>query len=118
MTLALAFWLLLGAGGFGAVLAALHLRGTPSHRMLGAAHGVVGAAGLFALVLALRGPPRGVAMGVASFGAIAAGTLALALLAGLAMPLALRRVSGAAIGVHATIAVSGIVILAAYVLLG
>ena len=60
-------------------------------------------------------------MGVGSFGNIAAVLLAVALLVGLIM-LAVRsharQVSGLIIGIHATIAISGIVILAAYTLMG
>lgn len=73
------------------------------------------------LLLALHGPARGVTMGVGAFGRIAAALLALALLAGLmmlTMRLSARRIPGLVIGIHATIAVGGIVILAAYTLLG
>jgi len=85
-----------------------------------ALHGLVGIGGLICLALALRGPPRGIAEGTASFGAIAATLFALAALAGgglLAMRLRKRR-PGALIGVHAALAVSGFVILAAYLLVG
>ena len=87
--------------------------------MLGVIHALLGTCGLVALLLALRGPPRGAAMGVGSFGSIAAGLLTFTLLAGLtlaAMRLRTRPVPGFAIGVHVTIAISGIVILAAYAL--
>jgi hypothetical protein len=120
VTLALAFWLLLATGAFGSVLAALHLRGTPPSWTAGAIHGLLGFLGLVALAVSLRGPPRGVAMGVASFGAVSGALIAVALAVGLAMPLLrsrLPRIPGGLIGVHVTIAISGIVILAAYVLL-
>ena len=60
-------------------------------------------------------------MGVGSFGAIAAVLLAVALLAGLiilAIRSRARQVSGLIIGIHATIAISGVVVLAAYTLIG
>jgi hypothetical protein len=106
----------------GAVLIAAAIGGVLVARwraMLGVAHSLLGACGLLALLFVLRGPPRGVAMGVSSFGLIAAGLLVLALLAGVriaALRLRARPVPGLAVGVHVTIAISGIVILAAYAL--
>jgi hypothetical protein len=120
----LSFALLLITALLGSVLAALHLRAAsakPPPRPFGALHGILGAIGLTALVLALRGPPRGEAMGVGAFGHIAAVLLLLALLSGaavLAVALRYRWVPGLVIGIHATIAISGMVILAAYTLLG
>jgi hypothetical protein len=117
------FTLLLIAAASGGVLAMLGFRPEvpPPAPIYGVLHGCLGAGGFAALLLALRGPPRGVAMGGGSFGAIAAVLLAVALLVGLIM-LALRarvrQVPGLIIGIHATIAISGIVILAAYTLLG
>jgi hypothetical protein len=111
------------AAALGSVLAALSFRPglPPPAPIYGVLHGCLGAAGFVALMLVLRGPPRGVAMGVGSFGDIAAVLLAVALLVGLIM-LAVRsharQVSGLIIGIHATIAISGIVILAAYTLMG
>jgi Ca2+/H+ antiporter len=105
-------------------LGAMHLRsGTvaTSGWPLGASHGTLGVIGLILLLLALRGPPHGEAMGVGPFGRIAAVLIAMALLAGLAILVGrLRhcRVSSLIIGAHATIAVTGVVILAAYALLG
>ena len=122
--LLLSFSLLLLAASFGTVLAAVYVRPRrplPFGRTLGALHGLLGLSGLAALLLALRGPPRGVAMGVGSFGRIAAALLALALLAGLALltqRLRQRRQPVLVVGVHATIAVCGVVILAAYALVG
>lgn len=84
---------------------------------MAALHSLLGAAGLAMLVPVLQGPPRGAAMGVGSFGATAAVLLAAALLAGLGVWLARRRRPGLvafAVGVHATLAVSGFVLLAAY----
>jgi hypothetical protein len=122
--LLLSFSLLLLAVLLGTLLAALHL-GAARVRLLsgplGLLHGLLGVFGLGALLLALRGPPRGAAMGVGAFGRIAAVLLATALLAGLlvlAARLRYRRVPGLAIGIHATIAVGGVVILAAYTLVG
>ena len=89
--------------------------------MFGALHGLVGIAGFTALLLALRGPPRGEAMGVGQFGRISAALLAMALV--VAIPIVVvrlrrRSIPGLVIGVHATIAVSGIVVLAAYTWVG
>jgi hypothetical protein len=117
--LLVAFTLLLIAAALGSVLAMLGFRPEvpPPAQVYGVLHGCLGAGGFAALVMALRGPPRGVAMGVGSFGAIAAVLLGVALLAGLimlAIRLRARQVSGLIIGIHATIAISGIVILAAY----
>ena len=121
--LLLAFALLLTTALFGGVLAALHLQTErrPPGPMYGALHGLIGIAGFFALLLALRGPPRGESMGVGGFGRVAAALLAIALI--LAIPIILvrlrnRRIPGLVIGAHATIAVSGVVILAAYTLVG
>ena len=122
--LLLSFVLLLIAALLGTALAGLHLRAGragPPHWVAGALHGVLGVAGLGALLLALRGPPRGEAMGVGGFGRVAAVLLAVAVVAGLAVLVArwrYRRVPGLVIGIHATIAVSGVVILAAYALIG
>jgi hypothetical protein len=121
--LLLAFALLLTAALLGGVLAALHLRteSAPPGPVFCALHGLVGIAGFVALLLALRGPPRGEAMGVGGFGRTAAVLLAAALI--MAGPIVLARLCHRHIpalvnGAHATIAVSGIVILAAYTLVG
>jgi hypothetical protein len=122
-----AFMILGFAVLLGSALAVLHLRTQADATWpvvpwpLGALHGLLGIGGLLCLVLALRGPPRGIAQGTASFGAIAATLLALAALAGgaiLAAHLRRRRRAGALIGVHAALAVSGFVIVAAYLLVG
>jgi hypothetical protein len=112
----------------GSALAIFHLR-TPTDAAasapvawpVAALHGLLGIGGLVCLVLALRGPPRGLAQGTASFGAIATTLIALAALAGgglLAARLRSRRPAGLLIGVHAALAVSGFVVLAAYLLVG
>lgn len=107
----------------GNVLAVLHLRegATPPPWPLGALHGLIALAGLGLLGLALRGPPRGLDQGTGSFGAIAATLIALAALVGLAQltgRLRKRRLSGMLIGIHATLAIGGFLILLAYVLVG
>jgi hypothetical protein len=119
-----AFVILAIAVALGAVLAVLHLRSnrtaTPPWP-LGALHGILAIVGLGCLALALRGPPRGVQQGTASFGVIAAVLFVLAALLG-ARLLAARgfgkQIGGGTIAVHATLAVSGFVILAAYVFAG
>ena len=121
--LLVSFALLLVAAASGSMVAMLGFRPEvpPPAPIYGVLHGCLGAGGLAALLMALRGPPRGVAMGFGSFGAIAAVLLGVALLAGLIM-LAIRararQVPGLIIGIHATIAIGGIVILAAYTLMG
>ncbi len=112
----------------GSTLAVLHLRAQADAASwpvvpwpVAALHGLLGIGGLLCLVLALRGPPRGLAQGTASFGAIAAALFALAALVGgaiLATHLRKRRRAGALIGLHAVLAVSGFVVLAAYLLAG
>jgi hypothetical protein len=108
----------------GSVLAVLHLwtDGTAAPPWKFAAlHGLLAIAGLSCLALALRGPPRGLDQGIASFGIIAAALIALAALFGagfVAMRLLKRRPVGVLIGIHATLAVSGFVIVTVYVLAG
>jgi hypothetical protein len=122
--LLLSFSVLLIATLLGIVLAALQLRSESATRPgwpFGALHGLLGVVGLVTLLLALRGPPRGEALGVGAFGGIAAALLAMAALAGLAMFVAFRhrrRIPGPVIAIHAMIAVSGVVVLAAYTLVG
>jgi hypothetical protein len=121
--LTLAFALLALAVAVGAVLAVLHLReGRAAPPLaLPALHGLLAITGFVTLLIALAGPPRGLQTGAASFGAIAAALLALAALLGfamLALHLLRRRLPGVLIGAHATLAVSGFVILAVYVLVG
>ena len=84
---------------------------------LTALHGLLAVGGFVVLLLALRGPPRGVASGASAFGLIAAVLTALAAVAGgsaLAARLRGKRFTGVLVGVHATLAVSAVVILAAY----
>ncbi len=88
---------------------------------LAAAHGGIALTGLALLLFVLPGARRGAATGAQSFGAIAALLLGAAALVGVSM-LALhwkkRRVAGPLIGLHATLAVGGFVILVVYLLLG
>lgn len=114
--LLLGFALLLGS-----VLAVLYLRAGTAPVALAAVHGLIGVGGFFWLLLALRGPPRGLETGTSAFGAIAAALIAFAALAGGGILAAHRfkpRLAGTLIGLHATLAVSGVVILAAYLLAG
>jgi hypothetical protein len=108
----------------GSVLAVLHLRkdgaAAPPWKVA-ALHGLLAIAGLGCLAFALRGPPRGLDQGTASFGIIAAALIALAALLGAgfgATRFLQRRPMGMLISIHATLAVSGFVILAVYVLAG
>jgi hypothetical protein len=120
--LTVAFLILTTAVLFGIVLAILHARGETAWRVpwpVGVLHGLIGICGFVCLLLALRGPPRGLDQGMASFGMIGAGLIALAVLVGLAIFITFRTKqrggAGTLIGIHATLAVSGFVILAAYV---
>ena len=109
----------------GTALFVLHLRPgqTAAPPPLAALHGLLGIGGLLCLILALRNAPLRPGHGTASFGTISAVLIAVAALLGggiLAMRLVKspgkRSRAGALIAVHATVAVSGFVILAAYVL--
>jgi hypothetical protein len=107
----------------GTVLAILYLRsegGAPPW-WLAAMHVAFALAGLGCLLLALRGPPHGLEQGTGSFGAIAAALIGLAALIGgrlVAARLLKKRPPGMLVGIHATLAVCGFVILAAYVFTG
>jgi hypothetical protein len=108
----------------GALLAVLHLRAadtaTPT-AALAALHALIAIGGFACLLAALRGPPRGLETGTAEFGAIAAVLMGSAALLGggfVALRLLKRRIAGGLIGIHATLAVAGIVVLAAYLFAG
>ncbi|MGC2462908.1 MAG: hypothetical protein WA446_18355 [Steroidobacteraceae bacterium] len=108
----------------GSVLAHLHSQTgnrTEWHWPLATLHGLFAITGLGCLVLALVRSPRGLDQGNASFGIGAAALLALAALVGLtflATQVLKGRHAGILIGIHATLAVSGFVVLAAYVFVG
>ena len=118
------FMIIGSAALLGSVLAILHMRAESVAAVpwqFATLHGLLGIGGLSCLVWALRGPPRGLDQGTASFGLISATLIALAALVGgglVVMHLLGRRLPGTLIGLHATLAVSGFVILAAYVLVG
>ncbi len=84
----------------------------------GALHGALGVAGLLLLLAGLSGPARGVTTGVASFGRVAAVLVGVAALAGAVVfvgRLRGRGPSAVVLGVHASLAVAGLVMLVAYV---
>ena len=90
-------------------------------RLLAWLHGIAALLSYGVLLVALMGPPRGAATGTQSFGLIAALLLLLAAVIGivsLVLHLFRRRMPGIAIGVHASVAVFGYVILAVYLLAG
>ena len=121
--LTLATLLFAAAVLFGLILAGFHrkARGRAGPPLpLVAGHGLLALAGAGVLIATLRGPARGVATGTQSFGTIAVVVLALAILIGaglLLSRLAGRRVDGGLVGVHASVAVTGFVILLVYTLL-
>lgn len=105
---------LLGMG-----LLALHqwVRPVGWMRLPGAVHGLSGLAGFAVLLSALGGPPRGAQSGAGAFGGIAAALFAGTLAFAVATFVARRRGSGLAplvLGLHATLAVAGLTMLAAY----
>ncbi|MFZ3361651.1 MAG: hypothetical protein WCA56_03770 [Xanthobacteraceae bacterium] len=105
----------------GSVLFVIHLRGETARAApwpIPALHGLLGITGLACLIVVLRNPPIRTDLGTTSFGATAALLFAIAALAGgtiLAQRLRKKGRPGALIGVHATLAVTAFVILAAYV---
>ena len=109
------------AVSIGSGLAIQHLRtesAKPPPWPLALLHVIFAIGGLSCLVLALRGPVRGLDQGTDSFGIIAAALIVMAALVGawmLAARIAKRRTAGILIGIHATLAVGGFVILTAYV---
>lgn len=119
----LAFYLCCAAVALGAGLAVHFLRGPALRRPpwpLPLAHGALGAAGLAALILALRRGLPASPWGTAGFGPAANVLLALALALGLAIALVgwRRRPPGLLVAVHASIAVAGFVVLWTLVSLG
>ncbi len=84
-------------------------------------HGVLGAAGLVVLVVALsRGVPAS-GLGTAGFGPAAAVLFGIALALGISIALASfgrRRPAATLVGVHASLAIGGLVVLWALISLG
>jgi hypothetical protein len=84
-------------------------------------HGIAALLSYGVLLVALMAPPRGAATGTQSFGLGAAILLLVAALIGL-LSLVLHyrreRMPGVAIGIHASVAIFGYVILAVYLLAG
>jgi hypothetical protein len=118
-----AFVILAIAVLLGCLLAISYLRteGAAAPWPLATLHGLVAVMGLFCLALALRGPLRGAEQGTADFGIFAVTLIGTAALIGvllLVTHLLKRRIPGLLIGIHATLAVSGFAILAAYVFAG
>ena len=118
-----AFYMLAIAVLVGALLAVLHFAKTGTALPpwpLAALHALLALGGFGLLLVALQGPPqRGVGQGTASFGAIAAALFVVAALFGgglLAGRLRRRPPGTTLIGIHAMLAVTGFVILMAYVL--
>jgi hypothetical protein len=109
------------AVSIGSGLAIQHLRtesAKPPPWPLALLHVIFAVGGLGCLVLALRGPPRGLDQGTGSFGIIAAALIVMAAFVGgwmLVARIVKRRPAGILIGMHATLAVVGFVILTAYV---
>jgi hypothetical protein len=124
LQLTLSFVILAVAAAVGALLAIPFLRGGEARRAHWAVtlgHGVVGAAGVGVLIVGLvRGIPTS-GMGTAGFGTGAAVLLALALALGILIALSTfgrRRPGATLVGVHASLAIAGLVVLWAFVSLG
>ncbi len=104
-------------GGLGLLALYQWVRPVGWWRLPGAGHGLLGVAGFALLLGSLSGPPRGVEMGAAAFGKVAAGLIGMAVAAACLAVWARWRGSKAgplALGLHATFAVGGLVLLAAY----
>jgi len=121
----LAFGILCAAAVPGLGLAYRRLAGSPaarpSRQIVAAFHGALGAAGLAILLAALDRARMPSTMGTAGFGAASAAILGFALVLGLAMAwrtLRGRRAAGALVGAHAGLAIAGLVVLSALVVLG
>ena len=101
----------------GATLALRSIRGGGRWPVFGIIHGLIGAAGLGSLVVALQGPRHGDAMGVGSFGVAAAVLFGIALVFGPFIPLSMKRtprLAGLLIATHATLAITAFVLLLAW----
>lgn len=121
MTIALIFLLL--AASLGAYLAIGFLRGVPPPAggvVLGLVHGVIGAAGLLELFVALGSVRNLATYGLSGFGTGAEVLLCLTILLGLAVAIPAwsgRRPSGLVVGVHASAAITALALVAAIVIL-
>ena len=108
--------------GSGLAIQYLHTEGTkPPPWQFALLHALFALGGLGCLLLALRGPPRGLDRGTGSFGIIAATLIVMAASVGglmLAARTLKKRPAGILVGVHATLAVGGFVILVVYVFPG
>lgn len=119
-----AFFILAGAVLLGTALAILHLRtetGAAAPWPLAVLHGLLGIGGLSCLLLVLRGPSTGLDRENGSFEVMSAILIALAASLGigvLTMHLMKGRRTGTLIAIHAMLAVSGFVVLAAYLFAG
>jgi hypothetical protein len=112
---------ILGAGGvIGMTLAVIALMAPakPPARILASLHGLLVIAGYAVLIDALMTePPRGAMTGTQSFGLVAAVALGIAITLGIAslvLHRRRRRMPGVAIGIHASVAVAGYVMLFVY----
>lgn len=118
-----AAFVLIGAVTLGALLAVVQLQATgkpPIPWPVAMLHGLLGMAGL-ALMLLAPAASHAVQAGAGSFRAIAAVLLGLALLAGvliLRVRIARRPLTFSLVGVHALLAISGVVLLGAYLAVG
>jgi hypothetical protein len=115
--LMLSLWLVCIGAVLGLILAVLHGVGRQPPLWSGLVHASAGLGGLGVLLVGLGGPPRGVALGGGAFGLVAAAMLGAAALAGaLILVLRLRgaRLSVLLIGLHATVALFGVMVLATY----
>ncbi len=85
--------------------------------VVGMVHGIVGAAGIAVLLLALEGPARGVKFGAGAFGKISAGLLVAALAGGLTLltaHLRHRPVSSGLVAIHGMFAILGYTLLCTF----
>jgi hypothetical protein len=121
--LADAAFVLIAALTFGALLAVVQLQPggkPPIPWPVAMLHGALGLVGIILMLLAPAAPHAAEA-GAAGFRAISAVLLGLALLAGLfilRVRVARRRLSFSLVGVHALLAISGVVLLGAYLAVG